>query len=137
MTLPRDPADIITEALRDTEAVLRHGSGAVAVDALARAGYTISSPSILPPYTTRRDLFHYPSDPLGTCWSCEAEGDANAHTDPDPTPGPGLPAVAEATAGELICWCGHSLHYADCPDDGACHIGEGASAYCANRWRAE
>lgn len=45
--------------------------------------------------------------------------------------------VAETTDQELICWCGHSLHYHDCPDDGDCHIDDSAATgTCRDRYRA-
>jgi hypothetical protein len=35
---------------------------------------------------------------------------------------PSATSVVETDATELMCWCGHSLHYRDCPSNGTCHL---------------
>jgi hypothetical protein len=73
------------------------------------------------------------------CDFCTLDGDENAHTMREYLPNgmaylreaadkAAVATVAEVEGHELICWCGHSLHYQDCPSGGFCHDDDDAHA---------
>ena len=44
--------------------------------------------------------------------------------------------VVEHDDYEITCWCGHSLHYSDCPSQGTCHLSYDPHAgACLKRWK--
>lgn len=102
------------------------------------------------------------------CEWCENDGEVNAHTllsaatrllaeaksranDPlayeaqafalmviDFTENNARPEPAEVTDAEIICWCGHSLHYPNCIDpEGSCHTlqTQPSPLTCASRYK--
>lgn len=51
---------------------------------------------------------------------------------------PSTATTVTVADGALRCWCGHSLHFADCPDDGACHLDGATDAHaCLRRYKSE
>ena len=91
-------------------------------------------------------LVHEPGADARDCDTCVMSGDENAHTMRDYLPHglsglqPELDRIAtcypaEILADELVCWCGHSLHLPECPDEGACHMDDGPHVgWCRNQW---
>ena len=45
-----------------------------------------------------------------------------------------IATVAENDEHELMCWCGHSLHYTDCPQGGMCHLEGDDYGWCRNKY---
>jgi len=52
-----------------------------------------------------------------------------------------IATVAGSDEHELMCWCGHSLHYIECPEAGMCHIADdppqATYGWCRNKYVRE